>query len=102
MVAAAGKVLRELGETLLEKGYPQLDSLESRLSSRGRGHTSQAFYIFCVRNLQEFVMFSVNGFYKDATAASKLVQVLAETFPQLSETSDYIPHDAAMPYCFLP
>ena len=47
-------------------------------------------------------MFSVNGFYKDATAASKLVQVLAETFPQLSETSDYIPHDAAMPYCFLP
>ena len=24
---AAGKVLRELGETLLEKGHPQLDSL---------------------------------------------------------------------------
>eukprot|EP00439_Symbiodinium_sp_Y106_P034818 s1784_g4.t1 len=47
-------VLRELGETLLEKGHP---------------------------NLREFVMFAVNGFYKDATAASKLVQVLAETFP---------------------
>ena len=44
-------------------------------------------------------MFAVNGFYKDATAASKLVQVLAETFPPLSETSDHIPLDASLP-CF--
>ncbi|CAE7272198.1 unnamed protein product [Symbiodinium pilosum] len=54
-------VLRELGETLLEKGYP---------------------------NLQEFVMFSVDAFYQDETAAAKLVQVLAETFPNAFQDFD--------------